>query len=412
MKYSKAIYISRYFDLKKEDGMKRRVLVSLEGLSSICDEIYCIFLSDQKINIGDLKELEKFKVREVKIINIPKLTKIKAVALSKTVGYYNTIYSSKKVIKKVNEFLYSKNKHFDIIFSNFFYFVDLVEKINCKNPVTKVVDLVDAVSLHIAEARDIPIHRKFFYKLVEKEVFRLEKKSILSNNVCLITTDYEKEYLSKEFSLDSSTLDKIKIVGNFVDQELIDFGERSAEKYEDATSDFTMAFIGNLSYYPNEQAVLRLVKLFNIFLTKSKSYKRNPKLLIIGKNPTKKIKNVSSKVSNIELLGYVENLQDISNRVHLFVLPMRIASGIQNKLLTGLALGIPTIISRRARFCKELVDGKNVIFADTDEEYLAKLEHYYDHPEELKQISYEANLFAKKYLAKEYVIKNFIESLL
>jgi glycosyltransferase involved in cell wall biosynthesis len=93
----------------------------------------------------------------------------------------------------------------------------------------------------------------------------------------------------------------------------------------------------------------------------------------------------------------------------MLVLPMTIASGIQNKLLTGLSAALPVIISSRALFSDELVNQKNIITCETDKDYIMAILELYENPERILYISRYAYEFANKYLHWDNILSKFLD---
>lgn len=67
------------------------------------------------------------------------------------------------------------------------------------------------------------------------------------------------------------------------------------------------------------------------------------KLYIIGKNPDKRLVDLANKYSNIELTGFVENLEEYFTRCKVNIVPLRFGSGVKVKLINGLYRGIPIV---------------------------------------------------------------------
>jgi len=91
-------------------------------------------------------------------------------------------------------------------------------------------------------------------------------------------------------------------------------------------------------------------------------------LYIIGRNPTLFLKNTHKKAI---ITGQVENIRKYLNIVKIYVIPMRIGNGRQNKILEAKASGLPVVATSTA--LEEIIaaPGKEIIIADTPEEFAA-----------------------------------------
>ncbi|HJZ23983.1 MAG TPA: glycosyltransferase, partial [Candidatus Babeliales bacterium] len=109
--------------------------------------------------------------------------------------------------------------------------------------------------------------------------------------------------------------------------------------------DFNILFTGAMDYFPNEDGVLYFYyKIWPIIkdkLPQSKFY-------IVGGNPSKKLKTITGKDKDVLLTGYVDDVRQYVWKADVFVAPLRIARGIQNKILEALAAGLPVVATSRA----------------------------------------------------------------
>jgi glycosyltransferase involved in cell wall biosynthesis len=63
---------------------------------------------------------------------------------------------------------------------------------------------------------------------------------------------------------------------------------------------------------------------------------------IVGSKPTKEILSLSEK-NGIKVTGYVPDTREYFRKATLAVAPLRIARGIQNKILEPMAMGVPVV---------------------------------------------------------------------
>ncbi len=402
----KLLYITRFFDPSVSSGLTNRFLKSLNLLCEKYEVHICLFFSkDYEEQI--FKDFFKNKVKDIllcKIDDFKKYIKYCETLLFKR-NFYN-IYNNKKIKEAIKN--YAEKNNIDILYANYFYSALIFRDTIFKNKM-KIVDLVDAVSLHMAEAKDSGFIRDLFYKRIERQVLEMELQTIKSSDIIFITTQREKEYFYDK--LDKKYLKRMYTLWNGVDNELFQVGEKKLELIEKNLFKVNnkIAFLGSLDYYPNDMAALRLVnKIFPSLL------KRKPdlELYIIGKSPSKKLKQTCSKSRNIKLLGYVQDLKSFLLNIDMLVLPMTIASGIQNKLLTGLASAVPVVISSRALFSEELKQFYNIVVADSDEEYVENILKLYNDITILLEISKNSYDFADKHLRWNKILIDYYKILL
>jgi glycosyltransferase involved in cell wall biosynthesis len=102
-----------------------------------------------------------------------------------------------------------------------------------------------------------------------------------------------------------------------------------------------LVFIGTMDYYPNVDAVCWFAK--SVF---SELRKFDPSLefFIVGRNPTRQV-TALGKARNITVTGAVADPRPYLREALAFVAPLRIARGIQTKVLEALAMAKWTLAS-------------------------------------------------------------------
>lgn len=136
----------------------------------------------------------------------------------------------------------------------------------------------------------------------------------------------------------------------------VDMKDRVREEY-DANK---ICFVGNMRSMQNQDAALYFAK--EIFpLVK----KRIPtaKFHVVGSLPPPSIRALAS--DDIVVTGFVDDLQGYISDSCCTVAPVRVAAGIQNKVLVSMGCGLPVIMtSLIAHGIPALVDNENCIICD------------------------------------------------
>src|SRR5690606_15198329 len=121
---------------------------------------------------------------------------------------------------------------------------------------------------------------------------------------------------------------QIQCVPNGIDESFFQF--------EPITKDVDLVFVGNMNYPPNIEAI---TYLNNELLPELKGIK----LLNSGASRAKKIQPIDNNNPNGELTGWVDDIRTSDARGKIFIAPMFIGTGMQNKLLEAMAMGLPFI---------------------------------------------------------------------
>ena len=126
--------------------------------------------------------------------------------------------------------------------------------------------------------------------------------------------------------------DEILIIPNGVDHDFFKPQERE-KKYD-------LVFTGNMSYPPNVNAVEYLANDIMPIVWKALP---ETTLYIAGATPDPKVKKAASE--RIIVSGWLDDIRDAYAQSRVFIAPMRIGTGLQNKLLEAMSMRLPAITS-------------------------------------------------------------------
>lgn len=125
----------------------------------------------------------------------------------------------------------------------------------------------------------------------------------------------------------------------------------------------TIGYLGHMGYPPNIKAALRLYDIFK----RHRDRLTNTKLIIIGRDPSPEIIALTQD-PYVVVTGTVENIWPHVNGVDIFVFPMEIGSGQQNKLLEAMGAGKAVISSALGNSGIGAKDKWEIIEANNDTE--------------------------------------------
>lgn len=106
-----------------------------------------------------------------------------------------------------------------------------------------------------------------------------------------------------------------------------------------------LVFVGMLSYFPNSDGICRFAETIFPALRA-----RDPELelFVVGRDPPRSVTRLMEK-PGITVTGAVEDVRPYLAASRAVVVPLRIARGIQNKVLEALAMGKTVLASREIR---------------------------------------------------------------
>lgn len=157
-----------------------------------------------------------------------------------------------------------------------------------------------------------------------------------------------------------------------------------------------ICFIGNMRTLQNQDAVMNFAA--NIFPIIKRQIP-GATFHIVGAEPPRFIRELARTNKSIYVTGYVESPEEYISDSCVAVAPVRIASGIQNKVLIAMGCELPVVItSLLSASIPELTDGLNCLIAKDQEEFALKcvsLMRDHDSRDRIAKAGYD--LIKKKY---------------
>lgn len=168
--------------------------------------------------------------------------------------------------------------------------------------------------------------------------------------------------------------------------------------------EFDFVFVGNMSYPPNMDAVRYIADHILPFFPKAK-------LLVSGASPHPSIRQLCAQHTQIELTGWVDDIRESYAKGKIFLAPMMIGTGMQNKLLEAMAMGIPCITSSLANNAIKAKDGSEILVANTPEEFIRAIQNLNGDSTLYSQLSKNAREFVRKNFSWEKSVGKLAELL-
>lgn len=168
------------------------------------------------------------------------------------------------------------------------------------------------------------IYQREATKLLQYEISITEK----FNKIFFVSNE-EAELFKKQIK---KCTNKIDHYTNGVNTEYFNPNENMNNPYEKNSK--VIVFTGAMDYWANVDAVIWFVK--DIFPIVLKKYS-DVIFYIVGSNPTEQVKKLGQH-KNIKVTGKVNDIRPYLKYANMAVAPLRIARGIQNKVLEALAM--------------------------------------------------------------------------
>lgn len=121
-----------------------------------------------------------------------------------------------------------------------------------------------------------------------------------------------------------------------------------------------LIFTGNMSYFPNVDAVKWFVA--NVFPI-LRNVVPDVQLHIVGANPHPSVFELSREYQSIFVTGYVKDIAAELSKATLAVVPLQSGSGMQFKVIEAMATGTPVVATQYALGGLQAIDGHHLLQA-------------------------------------------------
>jgi sugar transferase (PEP-CTERM/EpsH1 system associated) len=164
--------------------------------------------------------------------------------------------------------------------------------------------------------------------------------------------------------------------------------------------EFDLVFVGNMSYVPNIEAVEFISELLN--------KKPGVTCLIAGADTSIAVRRIAEKNKQISLLGWVDDIRSAYCNGKYFVAPMRIGTGMQNKLLEAMTLGKPCITTSLANNAVKAKHMETIVVADSLQEFIDAIEWLNENPAKASEIGQKG----QRFIIQKYAWKSSVDKLI
>ena len=224
-----------------------------------------------------------------------------------------------------------------------------------------------------AENAKFPLDK--VYRLENKRLASYEKKIYHTFDHSLLVSEKEKELFGRV----CSNTDRITVVRNGVDFKYFDpcgsnekvsgltghanLTPESANSHEVSP---TIVFTGAMDYHANVDGVCWFCRKV---LPRLQEKFPNLKFLIVGSKPAAAVQNLN-RLPGVKVTGFVDDIRDYYRQADICVVPLRLARGVQNKVLEAMAMGKAVVTTSKANDGIQAQDGTHLLIADSAEDFV------------------------------------------
>lgn len=236
--------------------------------------------------------------------------------------------------------------------------------------------LVDFVDVDSAKWRDYaPQHAwplSWLYRREGERLLACEREVAGQARRAFFVTEKESAMFR---SLAPESADRVDPLCNGVDAE--QFAPDGARPSPFAPGELPIVFTGAMDYWPNVDAVTWFVQAM---LPAVRERWPAARFHIVGRSPTPAVRALAA--SDVAVTGTVPDVRPYLQHAAVVVAPLRLARGIQNKVLEAMAMARPVVASAECATAIDARAGDELIPATTAADFIAEVDRLLRAPDE------------------------------
>lgn len=208
----------------------------------------------------------------------------------------------------------------------------------------------DTVDLHFQRMKRQAVLKASEEIYIDSLNMELEELEIISRSAAaVVVSETEKKVINER----SSTF--VKVISNVHKFEI---------RKTSLSTKSGLLFVGGFNHEPNEDAVAWFIQeIFPIVLR----VLPDCRLRIVGSNAPEWLMKLNHP--NVDVLGWVENLEEIYLSSRVSIAPLRFGAGVKGKVGESLSMGTPIVLTEIAAEGMKLENGKNSLIANQPNEF-------------------------------------------
>ncbi len=207
----------------------------------------------------------------------------------------------------------------------------------------------------------------------EAEKLLVYERRIASLATAALLVSEQEAHLFKTLAPEQA--DRIGFVNNGVDTDWFDPLLRYATPF--SADQEAIVFTGAMDYWANVDAVKWFAEqVFPII----KSHRPSAHFYIVGSKPVKEVLQLAENDGAVVVTGRVEDVRPYVAYAGVVVAPLRIARGIQNKVLEALAMAKVVVATTAAMEGIPAADGLQIAISDEPNEFAARVTDFLQQP--------------------------------
>ena len=161
----------------------------------------------------------------------------------------------------------------------------------------------------------------------------------------------------------------------------------------DAGTEPALAFVGAFDYFPNIDGAVWFAEAI---WPEIRARHPEAEFRIIGRKPTAAVRRLSS-IAGVTVVGGVPDVRPHLARAALAICPIRVARGLQNKVLEAMAMAKPTVASPAAIRALRAVPGEHLLAPADESELISAVCDLLDDPDRRRALGDAGRRFVEEH---------------
>jgi sugar transferase (PEP-CTERM/EpsH1 system associated) len=356
------LLLSQRIPYPPNKGEKIRTFQILKHWSKSHDIHLGCFIDDEN-DWQYRKNLDAY-CKSTKYVGLSSLTSyLKAIPALLTGGALSVAFFHRKAMQHWTDYMLATVKpEIIVIFSS-----AMAQYLQGKNHGAKVIimDFMDVDSdkwVQYAPTARFPMN--WIYRREGRTLLEFDKQVTLETDASIYVTPNEVELFDR---LAPETKGKSIAIANGVNLDYFS-PDNDYIRTDDMAEGPSICFTGVMNYRPNVDAVSWMRKQVLPIIWKSEP---NLKFYIVGSSPNDEVKSLAS--DKVIVTGRVEDVRPYVHFSSAVVTPLRIARGIQNKVLEAMSMQKIVVVTPHALEGIAAEAGKDLLLGTTAEEFAAQV---------------------------------------
>lgn len=382
----KILQLCKKFPFPPKDGEVIAINTLSKSLTALGAEVTLLTMNTSKhpVNVAELPA--EFSKMYKKVYDVPVYNHITALGACKNLfekeSYHVTRFISDDFSKKLVEIL--RGESFDIIQLETVFltpYIDIIRKNSTAVIALRSHNVEHEIWKRIAEITNF-LPKRWYLNFLNKKLRRFELENTKKCDILMPITERDQRIFRLLGFRGTSVVTPVGLLSRDYAPNIRSF-ERPV----------TLGFIGALDWMPNQEGLRWFLdKVWSQISANQDPQRPNFQLHIAGRNAPNWLKNL--KAENVVFHGEVPDAQEFINQHSVAIVPLFSGSGIRVKILEAMMLGRVVLTTSMGLEGIPAQDGEEVLIANSDYDFIEKIEFCRKRPDLLRGIGEQARKFA------------------